>query len=275
MLTDADCRNATCNPDVKRRRLTDSSGLYLEVSPAGSKRWFWKFYPDGKESRLALGSYPEVTLKAARSARDAARKTREAGTNPVQQRKADKIANSASNATTFEAVAREFHEAKRIGWSANHARQWLRCCVKDLFPFIGSLPLTSISALVLLDTLRKVEARGALQMPHDLRDYAAQVFTFGIQTGRCERNPAGDLRGALKRATVKHAAAVLDPVQAGELLRAMDGYVGHPITRAALPLSALLFQRPGNIRAMEWAELDTEAAMWTVDADRKLTHPQR
>ena len=268
MLTDADCRNAICNPDLKRRRLTDASGLYLEVSPAGSKRWFWKFYPEGRESRLALGSYPEITLKAARAARDSARKARDAGINPVQQRKADKIASSASNATTFEAVAREFHDGKRIGWSPNHARQWLRCCEKDLFPFIGSLPLATISAPMLLDTLRKVEARGALQMLHDLRAYAAQVFNFGIQTGRCERNPAIDLRGALKRATVKHAAAVLEPVQAGALLRAMESYVGHPITRAALPLSALLFQRPGNIRAMEWAEIDAEAALWTIPAEK-------
>ena len=268
MLTDADCKNAICSPDLKRRRVTDSGGLYLEISPAGSKRWFWKFYPDGKESRLALGSYPDVKLKAARVARDAARKSHDAGINPTQQRKADRIAASASNATTFEAVAREFHEAKCIGWSANHARQWLRCCAKDLFPFIGSLPLASISAPLLLNTLRKVEARGTRQMPHDLRDYAGQVFTFGIQTGRCERNPAGDLRGALKRATVKHAAAVLEPAQAGALLRAMDAYIGHPITRAALPLSALLFQRPGNIRAMEWAEIDAQAAMWTIPAEK-------
>ena len=268
MLTDADCKNATCPADLKRRRLTDGSGLYLEVSPAGSKRWFWKFYPDGKESRLALGSYPEVTLKAARAARDEARKTRTAGTNPVQQRKADKLASSASKATTFEAVAREFHGAKLESWSPNHAAQWLRCLDKDVFPWVGSLPLAEVSAPMLLDTLRKVEKRGAVRMAHDLREYAGQVFRYGIATGRCERDPAGDLRGALRPAMVKHAAALLEPAQAGELLRAIDAYSGQPATRAALALSALLFQRPGNIRAMEWAEVDADAALWTIPSDK-------
>ena len=268
MLTDADCKNATCQADLKRRRLTDGGGLYLEVSPAGSKRWFWKFYPDGKESRLALGSYPEVTLKAARAARDEARKTRTAGTNPVQQRKADKLASSASKATTFEAVAREFHGAKLESWSPNHAAQWLRCLDKDVFPWVGSLPLAEVSAPMLLDTLRKVEKRGAVRMAHDLREYAGQVFRYGIATGRCERDPAGDLRGALRPAMVKHAAALLEPAQAGELLRAIDAYSGQPATRAALALSALLFQRPGNIRAMEWAEVDADAALWTIPSDK-------
>ena len=268
MLTDADCRNATCPADLKRRRLTDGGGLYLEVSPAGSKRWFWKFYPVGKESRLALGSYPDVTLKSARAARDQARKTRTAGTNPVQQRKADKLASSASQATTFEAVARELHGAKLDGWSPNHAAQWLRGLAKDVFPWVGSLPLAEVSAPTLLDTLRKVEKRGAVRMAHDLREYAGQVFRYGIATGRCERDPAGDLRGALRPAMIKHAAALLEPMQAGELLRAIDTYSGQPSTRTALALSALLFQRPGNIRAMEWAEVDADAALWTIPSDK-------
>lgn len=270
MLTDADCKNATCPADLKRRRLTDGGGLYLEVSPAGSKRWFWKFYPDGKESRLALGSYPEVTLKAARAARDDARKTRTTGTNPVQQRKADKLAASANSATTFEAVARELHTSKATpeGWGNHHAAQWLRCQEKDLFPWLGSLPLADVSAPLLLNALRRVEKRGTLRMAHDLREYAGQVFRYGIATGRCTSNPAGDLKGALRPFVVKHMAAVLEPTQAGELLRAIDAYNGQPSTRAALALSALLFQRPGNIRAMEWAEVDTEAALWTIPADK-------
>lgn len=268
MLTDADCRNAVCPADLKRRRLTDGGGLYIEVSPAGSKRWFWKFYPDGKESRLALGSYPDVSLKAARAARDEARKTRQSGTNPVQQRKADKIASALSSATTFEAVAREFHATKVETWSADHAAQWLRCLDKDVFPWLGSLPLAEVSAPMLLDTLRRVEKRGTTRMAHDLREFAGQVFRYGIATGRCERNPASDLRGSLKPYTERHMAAVLEPVKAGELLRAIDVYAGQPVTRAALALSALLFQRPGNIRAMEWAEIDADAAMWTIPADK-------
>jgi len=209
-----------------------------------------------------------VTLKAARAARDAARKTRQSGTNPVQQRRADKLAKATSSATTFEAVAREFHATKAPAWSASHAGQWLRCMEKDLFPWIGSLPLADVSAPLLRQTLRRVEARGVTQMPHDLREWAGQVFRYGIATGRCERNPAADLIGTLKPHTVKHAAAILEPVAAGALLRAIDAYAGHPYTRAALPLSALLFQRPGNIRAMEWAQIDTDAALWTIPSDK-------
>lgn len=266
MLTDADCRNATCPADLKRRRLTDSGGLYLEVSPAGSKRWFWKFYPDGKESRLALGSYPDVSLKAARQARDDAKRTRQSGVNPVQAKRAARLAKAGSGATTFESVAREFHGTKRTAWSVSHSAQWLRCCEKDLFPWLGTLPLADVSAPMLLDVLRKVQARGAIRLAHDLREFAGQVFRFGIATARCERNPAADLRGALTPYTEQHMAAVLDPVKAGELLRSIDGYAGQPTTRAALVLSALLFQRPGNVRAMEWTELDLEDGLWTIPA---------
>ncbi|ACB34466.1 integrase family protein [Leptothrix cholodnii SP-6] len=268
MLTDADCRNASCPPDLKRRRLSDAAGLYLEVSPAGSKRWFWKFYPDGKESRLALGSYPEVSLKAARLARDAARKVRADGTNPVQQRKADTLAKATSNATTFEAVAREFFATKAGAWSATYSARWITQMEKDLFPVLGSLPLADVSAPMLLDALRRVEKRGANETAHTLRQTAGQVFRYGIQTGRCERSPAPDLHGALRPVAVKHMAAVLEPIKAGELLRAIDSYAGQPITRAALAISALVFQRPGNIRAMEWAEVDVDAALWTIPADK-------
>jgi integrase len=139
---------------------------------------------------------------------------------------------------------------------------------KDLFPLLGSLPLADITAPMLLDALRRVEKRGAVDTAHTLRQTSGQLFRYGIQTGRCERSPAPDLHGALKSVTVKHMAAVLDSVEVGKLLRAMDDYAGHLVTRAALVLSALLFQRPGNIRAMEWAEVDADAALWTIPADK-------
>jgi integrase len=266
MLTDAACRAAKCPPDRRRVRLTDGEGLYLEVSPSGAKRWFWKFYPDGKESRLALGSYPAVGVKAAREARDEARRTRRTGANPVLERKAQRMLKAASSVTTYEAVARELLATKQRAWSDSHATQWLRCQEKDLFPWIGDLPLTSITAPLLLDTLRKVEHRGAVRMAHDLREFAGQVFRYGVATGRCVSNPATDLRGALKPYTERHMAAVLESGKAGELLRAIDAYIGHPATRAALVLSALLFQRPGNMRAMEWTEVDLDGALWTIPA---------
>ena len=266
MLTDAACRAAKCPTDKKRMRLTDGEGLYLEVAPSGAKRWFWKFYPDGKESRLALGSYPEVSVKAARAARDEARVTRRTGANPVQERKAQRLLRAVSSTITYEGVAREYLESKAQAWSANHGAQWIRAQEKDLFPWIGDLPLTAITAPLLLDTLRKVERRGTVRMAHDLREFAGQVFRYGVATGRCTSNPAAELRGALKPYTERHMGAVLEPAKAGELLRAIDTYNGQPVTRAALVLSALLFQRPGNIRAMEWAEIDLEAALWTIPA---------
>ena len=275
MLTDADCRNTTCPEGLAKRRLTDAGGLFLEVTPNGSKRWFWRYTTAGKVRALPLGHYCKpgggkvlISLKAARAARNAARAVKDAGTDPLQRRKADKLAASASSAITFEAVAREFHGAKLTRWSPNHAAQWLRCLDKDVFPWLGSLPLAEVSAPMLLDALHKVEKRGAVRMAHDLREYAGQVFRYGIQTARCERNPASDLRGALLPAMVKHMSAVLEPAQAGELLRDIDAYMGHPVTRAALALSALLFQRPGNIRAMEWTEIDADAALWTIPSDK-------
>lgn len=266
MLTDADCRNAACPDGTARRRLADTGGLYLEVSPAGSKRWFWKFRHGGKESRLALGSYPETGLKAARLAREEARKVLKDGANPVQQRRAEKLATQASSATTFEAVARECHATKKGAWSPSYAEKWLRLMERDMFPWLGTLPLESVTARVLLTALKRVEGRGAHDTAHALRQYAGQVFRYGIANDRCERNPATDLRDALKPLQVRHMGAILDPQRAGELMRNIDGYAGQPVTRAALQFSALVFQRPGNVRAMEWAELDLDGGLWTIPA---------
>ena len=266
MLTDTACKNATCPEGKPRIRLPDAGGLYLEVTPKGSKRWFAKYRFGGKEKRLALGSYPEVSLKEARAGREKARKVRESGADPVQARKVEVIAKRASAAVTFKAVTLEYHQTKAGDWSSTHAAQFLRCCEKVLFPWLGALPLRDITAPLLLDTLRRVEARGATQLVRDLREFAGQVFKYGIHTGKCDNNPARDLIGAFKSHTVRHAAAVLTPNKAGELLRAIDGYQGQPTTRAALLLSALLFQRPGNIRALQWAWIDLDGGMLTIPA---------
>lgn len=275
MLTDPACKNAQCPVDKTRVRLADAGGLYLEVTPNGAKRWFWKYRFGGKEKRLALGNYSEagtkavvVSLKDARDASAEARRVLKTGTDPVQRRKADTAAKAVSAATTFKAVALEYHaiKAKSGGWSATHAAQWLRALDKHLFPRVGSLPLSDVSAPVLLDALRKVEATGIVRTAHDLREYAGQVFRYGVQTGRGITNPAADLRGALVAFVEKNMGAVLDPSAAGALLRAIATYTGQPVTRAALQLSALVFQRPGNVRMMEWAEVDLDGAMWTIPA---------
>jgi integrase len=274
-LTDTQCRKATCPTDRVHLRLQDGEGLYLQVSRA-SKRWFWKFYPEGKEKQLSLGSYPDMPLKAAREARDAVRKEWKAGIDPIQKRKSDKLARTVNNATTFEAVAREFHQAQAGGWSETHAAQWLRCTEKDLFPWLGTLPLADVSLPHLLQVVGKVQARGAAYSARTLIEYAGQVFRYGMQTGRCTNNPASEARGAVKAPAERNVGAVLDPVQAGALLRSIDGYKGGPVTRTALALSALVFQRPGNIREMEWTEIDTDAALWTIpSAKMKRTKEQK
>ena len=266
MLTDAAIKRAICPPDKARARFADSGGLYLEVASTGSKRWFWKFRIEGKEKRLALGSYPEITLKAARTARDDARKLQREGIDPVLQRRVDKLDNLSAGDSTFEAVAREFHATHKDGWSPHYAKRWLERLDKDLFPFIGPLQLSAIKAPLLLHALKRVEQRGAIETAHSLRQYAGQVFRHGIATGRCETNPVPDLRTALKPVQVKHMAAVLDAAGVGKLMRDIYAYEGQPVTRAALILSALTFQRPGNVRAAEWSEVDLDAGMWTIPA---------
>lgn len=265
-LTDTACRQASCPEGKTRARFSDAGGLYLEAAPNGAKRWFWKYYRGGKEKRLALGSYPVVGLKAARLARDEARLTLKGGVDPADQRKDKKLSRAADESKTFEKVAREFHGMKKPSWSPAHATRWLERLEKDVFPWIGAKPLPEISAPMLLGVLNRVKARGVVETVHSIHQACGQVFRYGIATGKCERNPAPDLRGALPPVLVKHMAAVLTPTEAGELMRAIAGYQGQPTTRAALLLSALLFQRPGNIRTMEWAELDLEGGLWTIPA---------
>jgi len=274
-LTDPECRNAVCPPGKVRARFTDSGGLYLEVGPNGSRRWFWKYLYNGKEKRLALGSYTEpgskkvrVTLKQAREARDDARKIQRSGVDPAQRRQLDKLTKGVIAGTTFAAIARELHTVKRKGWSEKYAERWIERMEKDLFPWIGGLPISEITAPLLLQTLRRIEDRGAHETAHTLRQTAGQVFRYGVATSRCDRNPAPDLHGALQPIIVKHMSAVLEPGVAGSLLRAIWKYEGQPLTRAALKLSALLFQRPGNIRHMEWQEIDFDAARWTIPASK-------
>ena len=266
MLTEIACKSTTCPPDKPRARFADAGGLYLEVTPNGSKRWFWKYRSVGKEKRLALGNYPEVTLKQARFARDDARKLLSTGADPVQQRKVAKATARVSSANTYEAIARELHGLKEREWSAAYAGKWLRMSEANLFPCIGPLPLDSITPPLILDTLRRVEKQGKRETAHSLRQYAGQTFRYAIATGRATADPTAPLKDALQAVLVRHMAAVLTPKQAGQLLRDMEIYNGSPVTREALLLSALTFQRPGEIRQMEWAELDFDKALWTIPA---------
>lgn len=263
-LTDTFVKTAKPDPaKTAGSKFADGYGLFLLVKDAG-KYWRMAYRFAGKQKTLALGTYPSVTLAQARKRREEARAQLAAGIDPGVIKQAQKVIKASAAGNTFEAIAREFHETKRSAWSDSYSEKWLRNMVKDLFPHIGRMPLPDVTPPILLGVLRKVEKRGANETAHTLRQIAGQVFRYGIQTGRCEANPVPDLHGALEPVVVKHMAAVLEPQKAGELLRAVEGYHGQPTTKAALQLSALLFQRPGNIRAMEWTWVDLAGGMLTI-----------
>ncbi len=265
MLTDAQCRNAVCPPDKKQARFSDSGGMYLQVSSAGSKRWFLKYRTAGKEKQLAMGSYPEVSLTAARKARDTAKLQKSTGLDPVQARKVEKLKASRTDDDTFKAVALEWFAKQSPQWSDGHAERSLRQLERDLFPWIGNRPMLEIHAMELLAALQKVEERGAVETADRVLMLARQVWEYWLPspTGT-QRNITEGLKARLTPYRGKSFAAILEPARLGELLRAIKQYKGGPIVRTALQLAPVLYQRPGNLRDMEWAELDLDQALWAI-----------
>ena len=276
MLTEAHCKNATCPPDKARARLADSGGLYLEVSPNGSRRWFWKYRKDGKEGRLALGSYPAVTLKAARQARDEAKAKRSEGVDPVQARQIEKLKASIGSGDTLEAVARDWLARGKPTWSDTHHERELRNIEKDLLPWLGRRKISDIEPVELLSVIQKVAERGALSVVERVHLTARGIWCHAVATGRAPRDITGDIKKALPRHLKKNYPAIVEPVELAELLRAIDGYKGGPVVRAGLKLAPILFQRPGNLRTMRWADLDLERGLWAIPSeDMKRTKEQK
>ena len=268
MLTDAQCRNAVCPPDKKQMRFADSGGMYLQVSPAGSRRWFLKYRIEGVEKKLALGSYPAVGLTAARKARDAAKLQKSEGRDPVQIRKVEKLKATNPAGDTFRVVAWEWYEKQAPQWSEAHAVRSKRQFERDLLPWLGDRRMKEIEPVELLATLRKVEERGAVETADRGLMLARQVWRYGVATGRVEKDITADLKGALSPYRGKHFAAITDPVRLGELIRSIRAYRGGPIVRAALQLAPMLFQRPGELRGAAWAKIDLAGALWTIPAAR-------
>ncbi len=241
----------------------DGGGMYLLVNASG-KYWRMNYRFADKRKTLALGVYPDVGLADARIKRQAARKLLANDIDPSEAKKDDKRVKATAAANTFELVAREFQAGKVTAWSPSYFEKWLRQLEKDVFPYVGKLPIANITTPMMLEVIRRIEKRGVHDTAHTVKQTSGQVFRYGIQTGRCERDPCPDLTGALKPVIVKNMAAILDPVKVGGMLRAIDDYKGQPTTHAALILSSLLFQRPGNIRLMEWSWIDFDNAMLTV-----------
>ncbi len=268
MLTDAQCRNAICPPDKKQARFADSGGMYLQVSPAGSKRWFLKYRIAGVEKQMALGSYPDVSLTAARKAREAAKLQKSEGNDPLQARKVEKLKALTPAGNTFKATALEWYEMKLDSWSSHYAIREKRNLEKDLFPYFADRHIGEIEPIELLAAVRQVEERGALDVAHRVLTTAGQVWRYAVATGRATRDVSADIKGALKPHHGKHFAAITDPVKLGAMIRVIRGYLGGPIVRAALQLAPMLFQRPGELRAAAWSEFDLDAALWTIPAAR-------
>ncbi len=248
-------------------KIFDGGGLYLLITPSGGKLWRLKFRFDNKEKRISLGAYPDVSLSDARQRRDDAKQLLANGIDPGAVRKAQKQADT-DETETFEVIAREWHTKFAQQWSECHTKTTLARLEHDLFPWLGNRPIRDIKAPELLATLRRAENRGALELAHRLRTISGQVMRYALATGRAERDPSGDLRGALPTPPENHYAALTDPGEVADLLRAIDGYRGSLIVSSALKIAPMLMVRPGELRHAEWSEVNLDAAVWNIPAHK-------
>ncbi|GAB2467379.1 tyrosine-type recombinase/integrase [Comamonas humi] len=254
---------------------SDGGGLYLHVMAAG-KYWRMAYRFGGRQKTLALGVYPAVSLAQARKRREEARAWLAEGVDPSEAKKAREAEVMASTANTVQAVGDAWLKTKKGGWSDSHYKRESRNLSKDLYPFIGSRPIGSIEPPELLKVIRKVEERGALDVAHRVLLTARGVWQYAVAEGHAQRDITQDIKKALQTHTKQNYPAITNPAKLGELLRACDGYKGGPVVRAALAIVPVLFQRPGNIRAMRWADIDLENGMWAIpSADMKRTKAQK
>jgi len=267
-LSDARVRNVKAGE--KPIKLSDGGGLFLLVQPNGAKGWRLAYRFEGKQKLLSLGIYPAVTLKDAREKREELKRQLAKGIDPSAVRKAVKWAEG----DTFEALAREWFNKFSASWAKGHAEKIIRRLERDIFPWIGKRPTKEISPPELLAVLRRIEARGAVETAHRAMQNCGQIFRYGIATGRAEREPAADLRGAIPPTKVQHHPSVKDPKAIAKLLKAIDGYEGTIVARCALQLAPLVFVRPGELRHAEWSEIDLELADWRIPAAKmKMKEP--
>jgi len=264
-LADTAIRNA--KPKKKQYKLSDEKGLYLLVKKTG-KYFRFDYRYAGKRKTLALGVYPDVKLADARDKRDDARRLLQNDVDPAQYRKETKSMQKEQAANSFEAVAREWFMKNKHIWTEGHSKTIIRRLELNIFPWLGTRPVASITAPELLAVLRRIEDRGALETAHRVKQICGQVFRYAIATGRGERDPSADLRGALPPAKPKRMATITDPKQISELLRVIDGYEGHLITKCALRFAPLVFVRPGELRQAEWQEINFDQAEWKIPAEK-------
>jgi integrase len=265
-LTDTKIKNAV--PKEKPYRLSDSHGLYVEVQPNGSKYWRLKYRFAGKEKRLAIGVYPKVTLKSARKSSELAKDYLDQGIDPSQAKKAKKVEQAQSQGNNVEVISREWHVQQSKKWSDSYAVKVLRSMERDLYPYVGTMPIDQISPPQLLAVLRRVEARGAAESAHRLKQTVGQVFRYAVATGRAQRDITPDLKGALATPQKQHFPAITEPDEVARLLNMLDGYQGTATVRSALKLAPLVFVRPKELRCSEWSEIDFDKQEWRIPAEK-------
>lgn len=288
-LTDTTVKQA--KPEARAYKLSDEKGMFLLVTPKGGKLWRLKYRMAGKEKLLALGSYPDITLKQARILRDEARQHIANGTDPGELRKAEKItlsedarkqeeeaqrqrllASGQALPGSFRAVALEWAERYLQDKSPKYQAKQYRRLESEVFPRIGNLPVADVSAAVILELLRSIEDRGVIETTRRVKMLIGQVLRYAVVTGRAQYDSTTALLGALApRPKVKHHAAPIEPKDAAPLLRLLASYQGSPLTRCALTLAPLLFVRPGELRSMEWAHIDFEACEWRYTTSKTGT----
>lgn len=266
MLTDTEIRKAKSTGTIKK--ISDGGGLYLHITPQGGKLWRLAYRFAGKQKTLAFGEYPSITLANARTKREDAKKLLANGVDPSAAKKATKAANQDAAANSFEVIAREWHQRHMDNKSEDHANKTMINFNKDVFPWLGKMPITNIEAPDILAVVKRIEQRGANEIAKKAKRSIGQVFRYAIATGRAVRNPVPDLQGAFIPTTVKHHAAITDPAQICALLRACEGYTGHFVTSCALRLSFLVMLRPGEVRQAEWADIDIARAEWRIPAEK-------
>lgn len=255
-------------PREKDWKLADERGLYLLITPTGSKLWRVKFRVNGKEKKLSLGAYPDLSLKEARRLRDQARSAKAGGVDPAKEKQEIKRAAKQGADNSFAVVADEYIEKMVKEGLADSTISKARWFLQLLKPSVGRIPIADIQPQDLFSALKKIEKAGHRETAKRLRSFSSRVFRYAVATARAAADPAQTLRGALASPIVKHYAAITDPVALGELLRAIDGYSGEPATMAALQLTPHVFQRPGEVRQMRWSEVNLDKGIWTIPAER-------
>ncbi|MEI8169833.1 MAG: integrase arm-type DNA-binding domain-containing protein [Rhodoferax sp.] len=266
-LTDTFVKNTKHTGKPAGDKHTDAGGMYLLIKAAG-KYWRMDYTFGEGRNTFAMGVYPAVSLAKARQRRDKAHELLADGIDPNAAKKSEKTAKLATNGNTFKAIALEWHETKVSGWSTVHADTTMERMEKNIFPWLGARPLTDIEAPEVLTTLKRIESRGAIDTTHRVKSIMSTVFRYAIATGRAIRNPAADVGVALKTTVKGHHPAITEPKRFAQMLRDIYAYSGSNITRAAVLIHALTFQRPNEIQGMEWAEIDLDAGVWVVPPSR-------